>query len=1250
MADYDTTPGDIIESGDFDAQVGPSGTDDRWLFNEAGTYTFIGSLASGGDNSDMIDSLPVTFGSYAGTGYYIEAYSISLSNIVINSSTEFSITPKSTTGSSFSLNTALTDTSLTEIYPTSGDHTIRIGNGTVVLDYRLTLKIAARPDNEAPSALYLNGQSVSYSDGNHYVTVGTLQTSDTNPGDSHTYSLVSGTGSTDNDLFTLSGTSLQAINPQNMDPGTYSVRVRTEDLGGLTREEAFSITVIDDIAPEVQSITAAEGAPGSIEYTVTFNEDVQAVSTDDFTLTGTGTATGSIAEVTGSGTVFTVTVNNLSGDGNLRLDLTGSNNITDASGNNAEAFNSGESIYFDTVPPVISSSNIAITGASGTNGEFIVGDTITATWDNSASGDNNGDVASVTMDFSDFGGNSAVTASNSGDFWSATFEVLEGTLDATDLNLTVNATDNSDNLGSGSSIGVSLDNELPNPPSASTPLQVFESADTGTVVGSVSASDDDGYSFNLSDDAGGRFSINSTTGEITYASGGLDHETSPAPSITATTTDNAGNTASQTLDIDVLDVNDAPTYSPTAATGDFTENGTDADLWTANGIDPIETGQSLLMVKLLVGGVLDGTDEHLVADALSGPIELITGTQNLTLNGQSLNVTIVDSDYDLEVTLDAGTLTLADWQGLVESLAYRHTSDAPTAGSREISIVSIQDDGGTLNSGGDMTSGTKGTRTFEVYNVNDSPVITVNSEPSILVGRSITLNNSHLSADDPDDASDQLTYTLDSIPARGMLALDGTTLDIGDTFTQQDIDDGLVTFTAGNLSGEAAFELTLADGGEDGATSVSTTFSLNVRVPPPPPPTPEPEPEPEPTLPDINEWDNLPDPDADGVPDQVEDQVTSPTGVSGDGNGDGIADSAQKDVASLPFFPQGQAGEDNHVFITLTGGSLNGKSTGSGVELLNVHQKDRPEDAPDSMDMPLGMIAFEALLGDDRIGSTQTFSLYVDDTTAVNGFWKQNNQEEWVNLASADYGGQIVLEGNRIRLDFQLTDNGEFDADNSANGRILDPGALAFNTSTLSEQVQALYLAYYQRPADSAGLDFWVEYLEDQNGSLEQIVDAFANSNESRTLYGELNDTNISQFLIDLYGSLFNRAIDSEGLAFYRNAFITGEYEDGRPATAGNLMLDILQGAKNGDAELIDIKLDAARTFTWLLDPDRDVEVMASYDASDLNAVRDWLQGVTDSDSAPGVSDIHSLIRDEVAEAGEPITVIGDNGTTELLF
>ncbi len=1247
MADYDTTPGDIIESGDFDAQVGPSGTDNRWLFNEAGTYTFIGSLASGGEDSDMIDSLPVTFGSNAGIGYYIEAYSLSLSNIDINSSTEFSITPQSTSDSSFILNTALTDTPLTYIYPTSGDHTIRIGNGTVVLDYTLTLKIAERPDNVAPSALYLDGQSVSYSEGNHYVTVGTLQTSDTNRGDSHTYSLVSGAGSTNNDLFTLSGTSLQAIHPQNMDPGTYSVRILTEDLGGLTREEAFSITVVDDIAPEVQSITAAEGAPGSIEYTVTFNEAVLAVSADDFTLSGTGSAAGSIAEVTGSGTFFTVTVNNLSGEGHLRLDLKAANNITDASGNNAEAFNTGSSMYFDTVAPVINASSISLTGASGTNGEFIVGDTITATWNNRASGDNNGDVASVTMDFSDFGGNSAVTASNTGDVWSATFEVLEGTLDATDRNLTVNATDNSDNLGSGRSTDVSLDNKRPEPPSASTPLEVFENADSGTVVGSVSASDDDGYSFSLSDDAGGRFNINSTTGEITYAGGGLDHETSPILSITATTTDNAGNTANQTLSVNVLDVNDAPNVSPIAATGDYTENGSDADLWTTNGIDPIETGQSLLLVRLLVGGVIDGADERLVSDMLSGPIELVTGTQSLSLNGQPLDVTIVDSDYDLEITLEASTLTLADWQSLIESLAYRHISDAPTTGLREISIVSVQDDGGTLNNGGDITSGITGKRTFDVQSVNDSPVIIASNGPSITVGRIITLDTSHLSAQDPDDAADQLTYTLDSVPDNGTLAFNGTPLSAGDTFTQKDIDDGLVTFTASSRAGAAAFDLTLADGSEDGVSSVNVLFSVNVRLPPPPP---TPEPEPSPTLPDISEWGGLPDPDADGVPDDVEDQVTSLSGVQGDGNGDGIADSEQKDVTSIPFFPQGQEGEDNHVFITLTGGSLNGKSTGSGVELLNVHQQDRPDDAPDAMDMPLGMIAFEALLGDDRVGSTQTFSLYVDDTTSVNGFWKKDASNTWVNLASEKYGGQVVLEGDKIRLDVQLTDNGEFDADNQANGRILDPGALAFNTSTFSEQVQALYIAYYQRPADSAGLAFWVDYLDEHNGNLDAVADAFANSAESRALYGEITEQNVSQFVIDLYGALFDRAVDSSGLAHYRNAFIAGEYEDGRPATAGTLMLDILQGAQNSDAELVELKLKAARTFTWLLDPDQDGEVMATFDAGDLDEVRDWLQGLASIDAAPGVGAIHSLIKEEVAEAGEPITLTGTNGEAELLF
>lgn len=72
--------------------------------------------------------------------------------------------------------------------------------------------------------------------------VGTLTTTDGNPGDTFTYSLVSGTGSTNNGLFNISGNQLR-INA-SMAVGTYSVRINTFD-GTYNYSKAFTIYVLE---------------------------------------------------------------------------------------------------------------------------------------------------------------------------------------------------------------------------------------------------------------------------------------------------------------------------------------------------------------------------------------------------------------------------------------------------------------------------------------------------------------------------------------------------------------------------------------------------------------------------------------------------------------------------------------------------------------------------------------------------------------------------------------------------------------------------------------------------------------------------------------------------------------------------------------------------------------------------------------------------------------------------------------------
>jgi len=89
--------------------------------------------------------------------------------------------------------------------------------------------------------------------------------------------------------------------------------------------------------PTVTSIVRASANPtsaASMKFNVTFSEPVTNVSSDDFALHATGTVSGStVQNVSGSGSLYTVTVNTGAGYGNLRLDVPVTATINDLVGN-----------------------------------------------------------------------------------------------------------------------------------------------------------------------------------------------------------------------------------------------------------------------------------------------------------------------------------------------------------------------------------------------------------------------------------------------------------------------------------------------------------------------------------------------------------------------------------------------------------------------------------------------------------------------------------------------------------------------------------------------------------------------------------------------------------------------------------------------------------------------------------------------------------------------------------------------------
>ena len=122
--------------------------------------------------------------------------------------------------------------------------------------------------NQAPTDLALSGTSVNENQPSG-TTVGTFSTTDPNCYDSFTYTLVSGTGGTDNAAFAVAGSTLQTVVRFNYEvQPSYSIRVRTTDLAELSYEKVFTITV-NNVTPEVFTVTtAADSGPGSFRQAI----------------------------------------------------------------------------------------------------------------------------------------------------------------------------------------------------------------------------------------------------------------------------------------------------------------------------------------------------------------------------------------------------------------------------------------------------------------------------------------------------------------------------------------------------------------------------------------------------------------------------------------------------------------------------------------------------------------------------------------------------------------------------------------------------------------------------------------------------------------------------------------------------------------------------------------------------------------------------------------------------------------------
>ncbi len=138
-------------------------------------------------------------------------------------------------------------------------------------------------------------------------------------------------------------------------------------------------------------------------------------------------------------------------------------------------------------------------------------------------------------------------------------------------------------------------------------------------------------------------------------------------------------------------------------------------------------------------------------------------------------------------------------------------------------------------------------------------------------------------------------------------------------------------------------------------------------------------------------------------------------------------------------------------------------------------------------------------------------------------------------------------------------------------------------------KVQQMYVAYYGRPGDPAGVDYWASVLdvaESTGGTLD--VNQFGESQEFLDGIGGPDNDTADQVTI-LFQQMFNRIPDRDGLAFWVNAIDTGSI------TLAQSALAIVEGAQNEDAIILANKVAGAVYYT-----EEVTETGASYTSDDI--------------------------------------------------
>ncbi|MFT3736517.1 MAG: cadherin repeat domain-containing protein [Rhodocyclaceae bacterium] len=343
---------------------------------------------------------------------------------------------------------------------------------------------------------------------------------------------------------------------------------------------------------------------------------------------------------------------------------------------------------------------------------------------------------------------------------------------------------------------------------------VAENAANGTTVGiTASATDADAtnntITYSLSNSAGGRFAINSSTGVVTVADGTLlNYESATSHNITVLATSADGSTSSQSFTINLTDVNEfdvgaiTDSNGATNAVNENAANGTAVGI-TASATDADATNNTITY------SLSDDAGGRFAINSSTGVVTVADGTLLNRESAASHSITVLATSADGSTSSQSFTINLNDVDEFDVGAVTDSNGAANTVAEDAVNGATV----GVTASATDADA-TTNTITYSLSNdaggrfaINSSTGVVTVADSSLLDYESATSHNITVLATSADGSSSSQSFTInisnvnDSMPvitsdgggASASLSIDenttaittvtATDADVGDTLT-----------------------------------------------------------------------------------------------------------------------------------------------------------------------------------------------------------------------------------------------------------------------------------------------------------------------------------------------------------------------------------------------------------------------------------------------------------------------------------